>query len=692
MKKINKLKKGFTLVELMIFFVFISLVLAASTPIITKRIRYIPDRVPHGKFVCYGGSHELYNNSRLIESGSGCNFKPPKKATLFKIELIGAGAGGYQWDQSVEEFMETKTKDFALSEVQSVCSIKGEGVTCPPNAILREVLKGAPFTIATRSPSAAAGEDVTETYVGVAYPSISYGVECWKPTPYECTKTRMVKKDTGEKDEEGNTIYEEVEEEYQTTCYTTQAEDNALDLYTCSEINSAISSIASNISSQRNCGANDWCKTLANENFISPYKQQVAWFDGMINGFGSPGLVARGAGAPGGSGVGLYVDGYIDFCDHTHYLSNACPHGNTQDERYVKDQDVRSYLSSLFTKSYKTGTVSGIGDCANMNYTAWYTFPDTKVEESTYRHGENGKQPRYYAAISTWANGSTQCVTNVDYPTGGEGGWIRINEGSSMIYGSNSTGSVLAGKDATEATFGTNFGPYKVNAGDAVTSKPSLSVYTSLSARRHTVGQGGGAAETPVVRYVTQLDDDCSFFVASGGPAINKNVTSKMIKQLEENLDTSLRCNDSTLYLSAKGGSYNPSTYSKTYHGFDYILTDGRYQAGNGGNVSSMETVDPGGISPYIPSDIFSKYELNNIHLSNSPNAVGAGGSGNRIDDPCLYPYGEYKVRSLYGSTTYRERRRQIDRTEDQQTKCDERSLRRENATSGSSGVIIISW
>ena len=165
-----------------------------------------------------------------------------------------------------------------------------------------------------------------------------------------------------------------------------------------------------------------------------------------------------------------------------------------------------------------------------------------------------------------------------------------------------------------------------------------------------------------------------------------------MIKQLEENLDTSLRCNDSTLYLSAKGGSYNPSTYSKTYHGFDYILTDGRYQAGNGGNVSSMETVDPGGISPYIPSDIFSKYELNNIHLSNSPNAVGAGGSGNRIDDPCLYPYGEYKVRSLYGSTTYRERRRQIDRTEDQQTKCDERSLRRENATSGSSGVIIISW
>ena len=38
MKKL-KLKSGFTLVELMVFFIFISLLMAAATPIITKRVK-----------------------------------------------------------------------------------------------------------------------------------------------------------------------------------------------------------------------------------------------------------------------------------------------------------------------------------------------------------------------------------------------------------------------------------------------------------------------------------------------------------------------------------------------------------------------------------------------------------------------------------------------------------------------------
>ena len=50
--KYNKIKKGFTLIELMIFFVFISLVLAAAAPLITKKVKNIPTRRPHGTFIC----------------------------------------------------------------------------------------------------------------------------------------------------------------------------------------------------------------------------------------------------------------------------------------------------------------------------------------------------------------------------------------------------------------------------------------------------------------------------------------------------------------------------------------------------------------------------------------------------------------------------------------------------------------
>ena len=87
MKK-NNFKYAFTLVELMVFFIFISLLLAASTPIITKRVKNLPIKHHHGKFVCYGNSYEYYNSSRLVSSGSGCKFTPPKRASLFKIELV----------------------------------------------------------------------------------------------------------------------------------------------------------------------------------------------------------------------------------------------------------------------------------------------------------------------------------------------------------------------------------------------------------------------------------------------------------------------------------------------------------------------------------------------------------------------------------------------------------------------------
>ena len=108
MKKL-KLKSGFTLVELMVFFIFISLLMAAATPIITKRVKNLPIKIHHGKFVCYGDRYEYYNATKLISSGAGCKFTPPKRATLFKIELVGGGAGGYSYTQFWED-NDTRTR------------------------------------------------------------------------------------------------------------------------------------------------------------------------------------------------------------------------------------------------------------------------------------------------------------------------------------------------------------------------------------------------------------------------------------------------------------------------------------------------------------------------------------------------------------------------------------------------------
>ena len=90
----KKTKSGFTLIELMVFFIFISLIMAAATPIITKRVKNIPLKMNHGKFICYGNRYELYNSTTIIDKGAGCQFKPPRRAALYKIELVGAGAGG----------------------------------------------------------------------------------------------------------------------------------------------------------------------------------------------------------------------------------------------------------------------------------------------------------------------------------------------------------------------------------------------------------------------------------------------------------------------------------------------------------------------------------------------------------------------------------------------------------------------
>lgn len=96
-------KKGFTLVELMILLVIVSLLIAAAAPMITRSFKKVPQRVMHGRFVCLrnatGGTDQyLYNATKLVKkehnATNTCSFKPSTRATAFNIEMMGAGSGG----------------------------------------------------------------------------------------------------------------------------------------------------------------------------------------------------------------------------------------------------------------------------------------------------------------------------------------------------------------------------------------------------------------------------------------------------------------------------------------------------------------------------------------------------------------------------------------------------------------------
>lgn len=89
--------------------------MAAATPIITKRVKNLPIKIHHGKFVCYGDRYEYYNATKLISSGAGCKFTPPKRATLYKIELVGGGAGGYDYFEKPYDNIETREGGYKLS-------------------------------------------------------------------------------------------------------------------------------------------------------------------------------------------------------------------------------------------------------------------------------------------------------------------------------------------------------------------------------------------------------------------------------------------------------------------------------------------------------------------------------------------------------------------------------------------------
>ena len=541
MKK-NNFKYAFTLVELMVFFIFISLLLAASTPIITKRVKNLPIKHHHGKFICYGDSYEYYNSSRLVASGSGCKFTPPKRASLFKIELVGGGAGGCEYSDWGED-MVTRSGGYNIPGGHY-----GDGYTDLQDGVLHDMLYQAPFIYAVEGTDGKPGESTdARTYTGVGSPKVTLNGACagtcWSPTAYDCEKTGTRKKKDANgnyvKDEEGNYVYEEYT--YTGTCYTTQKEDNMLDYPTCSDCSSYRSqlySIQREVMNQKNCDTDDWCYNIATTDFADPYRTKAkavgnpgSW--GLIDNFGTE-SEATGYGARGGYGKDFYIEGTIDFCDYS--KGGTCPDKNSNEYKRVMGgvlefkngqimdngkkcleekctlstggTGVKTYLDNLFGTYLVKGTTSAQGSCAGWGTIKYKEHPNTKVgsSKSTYMHGQDGDDVLHYDALKTWGE---NCTTNIERAEGGEGGWYW--DKGSIIYGTNGTnlgGTLRKAHDASDYGIINHSSPWPAKEGAKRDRIPSLTTSTTLNVRWHEVGAGGGAASYKIA-YVSNIDKDC---------------------------------------------------------------------------------------------------------------------------------------------------------------------------------------
>lgn len=707
MKK-NNFKYAFTLVELMVFFIFISLLLAASTPIITKRVKNLPIKHHHGKFVCYGNSYEYYNSSRLVSSGSGCKFTPPKRASLFKIELVGGGAGGCEYSDWGED-METRSGGYNIPGGHY-----GDGYTNLQDGVLYDMLYDAPFIYAVEGTDGKPGKSTdARTYTGVGSPKVTLNGACagtcWSPSAYDCEKTGTRKKTDANgnyvKDEEGNYVYEEYT--YTGTCYTTQKEDNMLDYPTCSDCSSyrsTLYSIQRKVMDKKNCGNKDWCYTIATTEFAEPYRTKAkavgtpgSW--GLIDNFGTE-SEATGYGARGGYGKDFYIEGTIDFCDYS--KGGTCPDKNSNEYKRVMGgvlefkngqimdngkkcleekctlstggTGVKTYLDNLFGTYLVKGTTSAPGSCAGWGTIKYKEHPNTKVgsSKSTYMHGQDGDDVLHYDALKTWGE---NCTTNAQRAKGGEGGWYQ--DTGSIIYGTNGTnlgvdGTLRKAYDASDYGIINNSSPWPAKEGTKRDRIPSLTTSTTLNVRWHEVGAGGGAASYKIA-YVSNIDKDCVFNVASGGPAIIKGMSEAQVESIHDGLTTSLTCNEGTLRLTAEGGQYDTSTSITTYSGFDYMTSAGVFT-----NPPTFTTSTSGGTSPFSPKDVYTKYIIGKY-------GFGAGGRGTEITDSCTKPYGEWSVNRVYYDG--------IDKSDHQtwpKEPCG--GVSTSSAESGSPGVIIISW
>lgn len=709
----KKSKFGFTLVELMVVMLFVTLVIAAAAPIITKRVKDVPRKLQHGKYICYRNAEDelredYYNSSKYIrtvdpktEGRDQCRFTPPTKASLYRIELIGAGAGGYDYASVTEE-----TKPYRGVYYPKDGSYGGEHLRDLEGKDLYEILYGASYTFHVSTGSGGKGGDIKvfyppttgtifKLYGNPAFPCHGYDINAdEKDLPEECVndlnRIRMILSSISRPNMTNNAdaicngaIY--MPDEY------------GVDKMVWSDDSDAVPRFEQFKQRYSACRGYMDREQLYR---VKAYNDALEYYDARISESDSQtSLTANGS--SGGGGKLLHYTGTINFKKSSSESLNAAS-GDGEIKQYLKD-----LLSG--TNYIKKGSVSTPGACgAAFSSTKPTNGISGSDMEWTQENGEKHKEIKAkdgagvdrYAAIQLF---NDVCVSTTKLPTGGKGASVRVNDfqiwykTACNYSGKNPSGTTFGnidacnkpGEPAEEAYVSSgNVTPYggifEVTNSSKDTT-PIVRIYSNLNVRKHEVGDGGTAG-VPRKYYAITLADDCIFTVPAGGPLLKYENTENEKLEMEQNLNTSISCNAGSLNFSAEGGKYRKTTTPAEYEPFGARKTGGKYVTTALGDNSVFRSTD----------DMFTRYNINNRYN------FGAAGRGAKIIDACTEHYGDYTMQVEYSSSDSningnkgKQKLVHFDREHPCITDLENQEssdVKTEDAQKGQGGAIIISW
>lgn len=703
----KNLKYGFTLVELMVVMLFVTLVIAAATPIITKRAKEVPPRLHHGKYICYrdaGGNlrEHYYNSSNLtrvieLEEGQECSFTPPAKASIFKIELIGAGAGGYDLHKITND---ESTRE-SLYSVVDYGIIEGQYYRKPTAVELNKILYNKAHYIFSQP----TGEGGRGGRIEVKYTPPRKAAFKFKNEP--CVgKETMNDSELPDECKFAKELVNKVIKDFEKGEYCSGRLIDYLTggsvIYEETEPHSDMFRFCEGYASPERMN-------IYND-YLAPYGVAItaATAAGTFNG------TTTASSGYGGYNRYLQYDGIIDF---------KYNNGNNVPQT---EENYRNYLQTLLKGGYITkGSTSESGKGTDWSATkprdgAPGGNKEWTPENPSDMKADDGKSVERYAAFRM--DDGNVYITTKSLPLGGKGASIKVTgsqiyhnfccyyddkEGGRSNYikdvklplskpynssrGEDSgdlclpigiptvDGVAIMYKNADQM----NKYKAKVEGRFSVVDEqkdklPNIYIKTTLNVRKHEVGNGGKSGQQAVY-YATSLGNDCEFRVPRGGEPVVQVLPDDEKLTLEQGLVTSLSCNNHSTNYSVKGGTYDFGTKEKTFDYFEDQTPQGNVYISEGDNeVSNFKTTD----------NIFTRY-LSSMNAQNY--SFGVGGKGAKIEDRCIQHYGKYIAQIIYTDDTKEESTTDIDIPK---PACAQNNtgVTEYPATAGSGGAIIISW
>ena len=683
--KYRKFKSGFTLIELMVFFVFLTILLAASTPLVTKRVK-MPTKVYHGKYICYGdenGLHQVkYNSTKIVSNTSvtSCSFDPPQNVAMYKIQLIGAGAGGIDYT-NVGNSEDTRNSEFYFNGSQYTYS--GERYANLSDAQIKTAIDGAFFRLTRATAVGGEGETLKFEYLPGTPSGIRYR--------YMSSATEPCLNDDG------------------SICSSVQAKVSLIieDLYKRGDLNGNYIRLGDCTGMpDEKCtqfiNLDPVLKAELDERLKSELQIEIVDTPAQDD---SLGIAGNGGAWCNESNRYIYIEGNLDL---SYSLRQV---GYNLVSQVLPTEGISDYLTGLFTNTiikgsmsknaYESGGYGAYDFCEGWSTSAPSNGVNREIrnidisKEFGTIEGEPGGDVERYAAIKYW----TKCVTNEVVSKGSPGGWVHYDYGSGFVSRSSSEVVPPSGKyrPNAEPAKGLSFRSSvpvgyvrsagitedNVNPGDVY---PAIRIDSNLKTRLYKVGLDGSPAGEPLTVYVPSLAN-CQFNVPVGGPPVKyEEISDAYIKQLEQNLDTTLSCNDGNLYLTAEGGHYNLGFFDDIYNPFNDIVSnpDGSL---NLDRIPDAYT-SPDDAEEYTNQTTPPSLDSSSVFTSSVVGEYGTGGRGSIIVDRCTMPRGKYDLYRNNSTGGYDHRFSQyLDDVE-----CTEAMVERKQAEPGKGGAIIISW